>query len=161
MYWYWQYLGWNDSILFFDHLYQSYGPWFLPEFCFRLISWEQIDRFSPNFVYALILTRSRLRLLHLIFANSYQSYGPWLLQYFDSAQYPDNKLTALPSSFVHVYALILTGSRLGLLHVILRSSIPELWSLIYARILTLLNILRTNWLENKLTDFHHIVYMHW
>ena len=48
-----------------------------------------------------------------------------LLQEFDSAQYLDNKLTDLSSNFAN--ALILTGSRLGLLHVILRSSIPELY----------------------------------
>ena len=28
----------------------------LPEFSFPSISWGQIDRFSPNFIYALILT---------------------------------------------------------------------------------------------------------
>ena len=48
-----------------------------------------------------------------------------LLQDFDSAQYLDNKLTDLSSDFV--YALISTGSRLGLLHVILWSSILELY----------------------------------
>ena len=48
-----------------------------------------------------------------------------LLQDFDSAQYLDNKLTDFFSNFA--YALILTGSRLGLLHVILHSSIPELY----------------------------------
>ena len=73
-------------MLFFAHL------WFSPEVCFCSISREQIDKLSPNFVYALVLTRSRM----------------------------------------------------GLLHVILQLSIPELWSLIYARILCMLNILRTN-----------------
>ena len=63
-----------------------------------------------------------------------------LLQDFDSAYYPDKKLTDLSSNFV--YALILARSRL--LHVILRSSVPELWSFIYARILCLLNIVITN-----------------
>ena len=35
--------------------------------CFRSISWEQIDRISPNFRYAFILTITRLGLLPLIF----------------------------------------------------------------------------------------------
>ena len=39
----------------------------MPKFRFRLISWEQIDRISPNFIYAFILTRSTLGLLHIIF----------------------------------------------------------------------------------------------
>ena len=44
-----------------------------------------------------------------------------------------------------IYALILTRSRLGLLHKIVRIFVLELWPLIYARILFPLNILRTNW----------------
>ena len=39
----------------------------MPEFRFHSISLEQIDRFSPNFIYAFILTISRLGLLHIIF----------------------------------------------------------------------------------------------
>ena len=39
----------------------------MPEFCFRLISWEQTDRFSSNFIYAFILTRSSLGLLPVIY----------------------------------------------------------------------------------------------
>ena len=39
----------------------------MSEFCFRSISLERMDRISLNFVYALILTRSRLGLLPVIF----------------------------------------------------------------------------------------------
>ena len=42
----------------------SFGP---SQFHFRSISWEKIDRISPNFIYAFILTRSSLGLLHVIF----------------------------------------------------------------------------------------------
>ena len=52
---------------FLAHLYQSYGPWFMPELCFSSISWEKTDRSSSNFIYAFILTRSRLGLLNIIF----------------------------------------------------------------------------------------------
>ena len=52
---------------FLAHLYQSHGPWFTPKFRFRSISWKQMDRISPNFIYAFILTRSTLGLLHIIF----------------------------------------------------------------------------------------------
>ena len=36
---YWQDLRWECYTSFFTHLYQSYGPWFTPKFCFRSISW--------------------------------------------------------------------------------------------------------------------------
>ena len=38
----------------------------LPKFCFRSISRKQIDRISPNFKNALLLTRSLLGLLQII-----------------------------------------------------------------------------------------------
>ena len=74
--WYWQDLGWDCYMPFFAHLHQSYGPWFSPEFRFRSISWERNDRFSPNFVYAMILTRCRLKLLHVIFHSLVPELGP-------------------------------------------------------------------------------------
>ena len=43
-----------------------------------------------------------------------------------------------------IYAFILTKFRLGLLHIIFRTFVPELWPLIYGNILFLFNILRTN-----------------
>ena len=49
---------------FSPHLCQSYGPWFTPKFCFPTISWELTDIFSPNFIYAFILTRSSLGFSH-------------------------------------------------------------------------------------------------
>ena len=42
------------------------------------------------------------------------------------------------------YAFILIRSSLGLLHVIFRTFVPELWPLIYTKIWYPLNILRTN-----------------
>ena len=43
-----------------------------------------------------------------------------------------------------IYAFILTRSTLGLLHIIFRTIVPELWPLIYSKISFPLNILRTN-----------------
>ena len=43
-----------------------------------------------------------------------------------------------------INAFILTISKLGLLHIIFRTFVPELWPLIYSKILFPLNILRTN-----------------
>ena len=104
-----------------------------------------------------------------------------------------------------IYAFILTRSTLGLLHIIFCTFVPELWPLIYSKILFPLNILRTNghiltklyitiytdkiyvwivschfsqiytsvmvsdlrqnfvsvqYLENKWPEFHQILYMH-
>ena len=43
-----------------------------------------------------------------------------------------------------IYAFILTRSTLGLLHIIFRTFVPELWPFIYSKIWFPLNILRTN-----------------
>ena len=43
-----------------------------------------------------------------------------------------------------IYAFILTRSTFGLLHIIFRTFVPELWPLIFSKISLLLNILRTN-----------------
>ena len=51
-------LGFYTS--FTRHSYQSYGPSFMPEFCFCSICLEQIDRFLLNLKYAFILIRSSL-----------------------------------------------------------------------------------------------------
>ena len=67
MHTYWHDLSLDCYMSFFTHLYQSYSPWFTPEFRFCSISCEQIDRNSPNFIYAFILTRSTLGLLLIIF----------------------------------------------------------------------------------------------
>ena len=64
---YWQKLCWDCYTSFFAHLHQSYGPWFMPKFCFRAISWEQINRILPYWFFASILIRSKLGLLHVIF----------------------------------------------------------------------------------------------
>ena len=66
---YWQDLAWDCCMSLFAHLYQGYNPWFTPKFYFRSLSWEQIDRIAPNFIYAFILSRSTLGLLHIIFSH--------------------------------------------------------------------------------------------
>ena len=58
--------GKDNYKLFFFNFQRSYGPWLMSEFCFHLTclkSWEQIDGFWWNFVYAV------LWLAHEIFLN--------------------------------------------------------------------------------------------
>ena len=54
MHLYWQNVGKDNNILFFVIFRLSYGPWLMSELCFHLISWEQIDGFWWNFVYAVL-----------------------------------------------------------------------------------------------------------
>ena len=96
MHWYWHDLAWDSYTSFFPNLYQSYGLWFTPKFCFRSIFWGPIDRITPNFIYAFILTRSSLGLLHSIFRG--------FVRDFLSAQYLENKLTEFHQiSYMHWY----------------------------------------------------------
>ena len=131
MHLYWQDLAWDWCIAFSAHLYQSYGPWFTPKFCFPSISGEQMDRISPNFIYAFILTRSTLGLLHIIFRTFVLEL--WRLIYsktlflLNILRTNGQILTKL-----YIYFFILTRSTLGLLAVIFRTFVPVLWPLIYA-----------------------------
>ena len=113
-------------------MYQSYGPLFSPEFQFRSISCELIDRISPNFIYALILARSMLGLLAVIFAYLQQSYGPWFMSEFRFHSISGEQMDRVSPNFV--YAFILTISRLGLLPVILCLFKTEIWPFIGFRI---------------------------
>ena len=46
---YWQDLAWDWFMSIFEHLYQSYGPWFKPKLCSCSISWEWISRIFTKF----------------------------------------------------------------------------------------------------------------
>ena len=54
------------------------------------------------------------------------------------------------------YAFVLTRSSLGLLHIIFRTFVPELWPLIYSKLLFPLNIFGTN--EQILTKLYITIY---
>ena len=93
VHWYWHDLAWDRYTSFFQNWYQSYGPWFMPKFLFRSISWELHDIFSPNFINALIWTRSGLGLLHIIFQIFVLELWPLIYaKNFVSAQYLENQL---------------------------------------------------------------------
>ena len=98
----------------------------MPEFCFRSISFKQIDHFSLNFIYAFILIRSSLGLLHVIFCIFVLEFWPLIYTKF---LYPLNILR----TNLYIYAFILIRSRLGLLHMIFNTFVLVLWPLIYAR----------------------------
>ena len=74
-----------------------------------------------------------------------------LRQIFVSVQYLENKLTDFHQNFI--YAFILTRSTLGLLHIIFGTFLPELWPMIYSKILFSFNILRTNEMDRISPNF--------
>ena len=124
----------------------EYNPLSTPKFHFPSISCEQNDRFSPNFIYAVImviLSRSSLPLLHVILAHLNWVMALNLRQIFVSAQYLERTNWQIFTK-LYIYTFILIRYRLGLLHVIFRTFVLVLWPLIYARFLFPLNILRTN-----------------
>ena len=180
----------SSYTLFFAPLYQSYGPWFMPKFRFHSISWELIDRISPNFIYihsywqdlywdchttfsahlyqsygpcweqivmsspnfiyAFILTRSTLELLHIIFCTFVPELWPLI---YAIISFPLNILRTIWQYFKKFYICIYTRSSFGLLHIIFCSFVQELWPLIYDRMLF------SSIFEDKLTEFHQILYM--
>ena len=76
------------------------------------------------------------------FANLYQSYVPWFNLKFSFRSISWEPTDIFSPNFI--YAFIWLWSSLGLLHIIFRNFVPELWPLIYAKMLFPFNILRTN-----------------
>ena len=85
------YIGFGLSIIL------SFRPSFCHSvifFCFRSITWEQIDRNSHNFIYAFILTRSMFGLLHFFLRIIVLELRPLIYaKNFISAQHLEIKLT--------------------------------------------------------------------
>ena len=94
------------------------------------VSWEQMDRISPNFKYALILTRYKLGLLRIFFPHICNRVMPFYShQNFLSAKYLEYKWTDFHK--ILIYAFTLTRSKKGLLHIILRTFVTEYWPFIH------------------------------
>ena len=104
-----------------------------------------MDRISPNFIYALILTTSRstLGLLHIIFRTFVPELWPLI---YVKISFPFNILKRNGQNFTKFYLCNhIDKICVGIVtHIIFCSFVPELWPLIYSKISLLLNILRTN-----------------
>ena len=96
----------------------------------------------PNFIYVFILAKSSFGLLIHFSLFCTRVMALYLRLSFVSVQYLEHKWTEFHQSFT--YAFIWTKSTLGLVHIIFRRFVPELWPLIYAKISFPFNILRTN-----------------
>ena len=108
-----------------------------------MISWEPIDRISPNFIYAFILTWSTLSLLHVIFPTFVPELRPLIYAEISFCSISWEQIDIISPKFL--YAFILTRSSLGLLHVIFPKFEPKLWPLNYAKLLFPLNSLKAIW----------------
>ena len=125
MHWCRKKVGKDNYKLFFVIFQCSYGPWLMSEFCFHLISWEQIDGFWWNFVYESFLNCSTELWLLIDVKISIFRNNDWIL---------DKK------KFMYWYI----WSLLWLIHIF--PNLPtELWPLIDSRIMFMLNILWNNW----------------
>ena len=94
---------------------------FHSEFCFRSIFWEQIDRISPNFRYAFILTRSMVGLLGIIFHSFVTEFWSWLTSEFHFHSINWEQIDRILSNFICAFIL----TRWGLLSVIFSSPEPK------------------------------------
>ena len=101
----WQDLASDCYTSFFTNLYQSYGPWFMLILRFRSISWEPIGRISPNFIYAFILTRSKLGSLHIIFCTFVPELWPLI---YSQNWFLSNILRANGQILIKLYITIYT-----------------------------------------------------
>ena len=150
---YWQDLHWDCNTLFFAHLYQSYGPWFRPKFPFPSLSWEQMDRISPNFIYAFILTKSLLGLLHIIFFTFVPELWPLI---YAIILYPFNILRTNGQNFTKFYTCVhIDKIYVGIvthhfLHICTSVTALDLRK----------NFVLVQYLENKWTEFYQNLYMH-
>ena len=111
-----------------------------------------MDRISPNFIYALILKRSTLILLHIIFCTFVPELWPLI---YSKIPFPLNFLRTSGQILTNLYVTFYTT--LGLLAVIFRTFAPVLWPLIYANISFQFNILRTN--GQKFTKFYICIHI--
>ena len=126
---YWQDLALDCYTLFFGNLYQSYGP-LCQNFVFALCLENQLVEF-----YQILYMPSSLQDLAWdcyasFFANCTRIMALDLRRNIVSAYYLENQLT-----FFH---------QILYMHSYWQEFVPELWPLIYTKILFLFNILRTN-----------------
>ena len=137
----WQDLAWDCYTSFFANLFQSYGPWFIPKILFPLNILRTIDIYSPNFIYAFILTRSSLGLLHVIFRTFVTELWSLICA---QILFLLNILRTNGQNFTKFYICIYIDKiNVGIVTHHFSHVFPE--SLIYAKISVLFNILRTNW----------------
>ena len=137
---------------FFAHFYHSYGFWFMPKFCFCSISQEQIEWFSPNFIYAFILTRSSLRLMRVIFRTFIPGLWPFTLPKFHFCSLSCEQIDRIsPNLFMHLYWQDLHWD----CYISFFAHLYQCYGIWFMP-----KLVSVPYLENKWTEFHQILHMH-
>ena len=128
----WQDPAWDCYMSFFAYFFQSYGPWFTPKFHLRSIAWEQIDRFSPNFIVHSIWQYLAWDCYTSLFAYLYQRYGLWFTTKFCFRSISWEQIDWFsPNLYMHSYWQDLAWDCYTSFF---RIFVPELWPLIYAKV---------------------------
>ena len=91
----------------------------MPDFCFHLISCEKAVRFSPNFIYTFLLTRSRFM------TSLKQSYGPWFMSEFHFRSVSLEQMDRIWPNFINAFILTRSVS-IGFLPVIFYKFVTKL-----------------------------------
>ena len=122
-------------------------------FRFRSLSREKINWFSPNFIYAFILTRSSFGLMHVIFGTFEPELWPMI---YAKILFPFNTLRTIGQNFTKFYICI----HIDKIYV---GIVTRHFSHICTRVMALdlgQNFVSSHYLENKLIEFHQILYRH-
>ena len=114
---------------------------------------NKLVEFSPNFIYAFILIRSTLGLLHIIFRTFVPELWP-LIYAIISFQF--NILRANGQNFTKFYICIYIDK------IYVEIVTRQFWHICTSVIALELrqNFIFIQYLENKWTEFHQILYMH-
>ena len=86
-----------------------------------------MDRIAPNFIYAIILTRSMLGLLHISFCSLLPELWPLIYSNFVSAQYLENKWTDFDQTLLTIYT---DKIYVGIVSCHFHKFVRELWPLL-------------------------------
>ena len=111
-----------------------------------------MDRISPNFIYAFILTRSTFGLLHIIFCTYVPELWPFI---YSKMLLPLNILRTNGHILTKLYITIYTDK----IYVgIVNCHFSHIYTCVVAPDLRQ-NFVSVQYLENKWTEFHQILYM--
>ena len=112
-----------------------------------------MDRILPNFIYAFILTRSKLRLLHIIFCTFVPELWPLI---YSKILFLLNILRTNGQILTKLYITIYTDKiYVGVVSCHFWHNCTSVMVLDLSQ-----NFVSIQYLENKWTEFHQILYMH-
>ena len=156
MHLYWQDLAWDYYMSFFAHFYLSYDPWFMPKVCFRSISWEKFAEFHQILYMHLYWQALAWNCYKsFFFANLYQSYGTWFTTKLHFRSISWELIDRISSNCIYAFILIIDKIKLGIVTSLFSQNLYQSYGLDLCQ-----KFVSAQYLENKLTEYHEILYMH-